>query len=312
VALQTSLEAIASKPGIPSDADAQPTLNNAQQATVNTRQMAQTFSIDSEGHIENNVQKLLEDPITYTQGLLRTLGPAELNAKGKDMCGQMRPVMSKYPFSPKAQVMANDQDVKAVFAPNSGMLWSFISANFGKVLAKQGSQYVPTGSGGVTVNPAFVAFVNRAAAFSDAAFPGGSPELHFTYTVKPELTPAMDTVHLSIDGTPVDFTAANSAAKTFTWPGNKQGVQMSLKFKGGSPIIYPGYDGLWGIFKFFSDGRPKGNSIEEPLVDRRGMVGTDGATSQPITVTFDVSANPPIFQPGYFSGLGCVAEVAKQ
>ena len=31
-------------------------------------------------------QKLLEDPIMYAEGLLRTLGPAELNGKGKALC----------------------------------------------------------------------------------------------------------------------------------------------------------------------------------------------------------------------------------
>src|SRR6185369_10790375 len=55
VAVLTSLEAI--PPGDITDAAAAPTLNNATQARVNVRQMAQSFSIDAEGHIENNVQK---------------------------------------------------------------------------------------------------------------------------------------------------------------------------------------------------------------------------------------------------------------
>jgi len=73
VTIQTSLEAIANQPGAPNDAAAAQTVNNATQAKVNTRQMAQAFSIDAEGHIEANVQKLLEDPITYLDALLRSI-----------------------------------------------------------------------------------------------------------------------------------------------------------------------------------------------------------------------------------------------
>ena len=43
------------------------------------------FRLDPNGHIETLVQKLLEDPITYVEALLRTLGPAELNGKGKGL-----------------------------------------------------------------------------------------------------------------------------------------------------------------------------------------------------------------------------------
>lgn len=311
VALQTSLEQIANQPGTPSDAAAAGTLSNAQQAIVNTRQMAQAFRIDQEGHVETTVQKLLEDPITYAQGLLRTLGPAELNAKGRDLCGQMRPLLAKYPFAPNAAAQATTAEVSALFKPQGGVLWQFVDANLQKALARQGSQFMPNSSAGVTINPAFLAFLNRAAAFSDAAFPGGAADPHFSYTVKPVFTSDIDTIHLAIDGQPADFTAANSAARRYNWPGTGQGVQMTLKFKSGSTIAYPAYDGLWGIFQFVASGKRQGNLVEEPLVDNRGRPALNAATGQPITVTFEIAATPAIFDRGYFSGLSCVAEVAR-
>ena len=100
VAIQTSLEAIANQAGAPNDAAAAQTVNNAMQAKVNTRQMAQAFTIDSEGHIETNVQKLLEDPITYLDAMLRSIDTPELNAGGKSLCGGFRPVLNKFPFNP--------------------------------------------------------------------------------------------------------------------------------------------------------------------------------------------------------------------
>jgi type VI secretion system protein ImpL len=310
VALQTSLEQIADQPGTPSDTAAAGTLSSAQQAILNTRQMAQAFRIDPEAHVETTTQKLLEDPITYAQGLLRTLGPAELNGKGKDLCGQMRPLLSKYPFSPNATALATVADIDAVFKPQGGLLWQFVDANLQKALTRQGAQFVPNSSGGITINPAFLGFLNRSAAFSSAAFEG-SPDVHFSYSVKPVLTSDIDTIHLAIDGQPNDFNAANSGAKKYNWPGTAQGVMMTLKFKSGSTIAYPAYDGLWGIFQFVAVGKRQGNLVEEPLVDSRGRPALNAANGQPITVTFEISATPPIFDKGYFSGMSCVAEVAK-
>jgi type VI secretion system protein ImpL len=311
VQLQTSLETIASKPGTVSDADAAPTLANAQQAIVNTRQLAQTFRIDSEGHIETAAQKLLEDPITNAQGLLRALGPAELNGKGKDLCAEMRPLFAKYPFSPNATAQATLQDIDAIFKPKEGALWAFYDANLQKVIARQGSQFAPAGGGGgITINPAFLGFLNRAGQFTDLAYANNSPDPHFTYTVKPVVSPDTDTIKLVIDGQTADFNAAG-AGKQFTWPGAAHGVQLTVKFKGSTPYEYPSYDGLWAVFQFVGDADKRvGSQIEMAL--RAGRQGRAVLyNSQPVIVRFDLAANPPVFDKGYFTGLACVAEVAK-
>ena len=310
VQLQTSLEAIASQPGTVTDAAAAPTLSNAQQAIVNTRQMAQTFRIDSEGHIETAAQKLLEDPITNAQGLLRALGPAELNGKGKDLCAQMRPLFSKYPFSPNATAQATLQDIDAIFKPKEGALWAFYDANLQKVLARQGSQFAPVAGAGMTVNPAFLSFLNRAAQFADLAYANNSADAHFTYTVKPVVSPDTDSIKLVIDGQPADFNAS-AAGKQFTWPGAAHGVQLTVKFKGSTPYEYPSYDGLWAVFQFVGDADKRvGSQIEMAL--RAGKQGRAVLyNGQPVIVRFDLAANPPVFDKAYFTGLSCVAEVAK-
>ena len=100
--------------------------------------MAQAFRIDSEGHIEGNVQKLLEDPIVYAEGLLRTLGPAELNGKGKALCAPFRALMSKYPFNPGATAEATLAEVNGVFRKPDGALWTFYDQNLQKLLTQAG------------------------------------------------------------------------------------------------------------------------------------------------------------------------------
>lgn len=311
VQLQTSLEAIANQPGTVTDAAAAPTLSNAQQAIVNTRQMAQTFRIDAEGHIETAAQKLLEDPITYARDMLGKLGPAELNGKGKDLCAQMHPLFSKYPFSANATAQATLQDIDAIFKPKDGALWAFYDANLQKVLTRQGSQFAPAaGAAGITITPAFLVFLNRAAQFTDTAYANNSPDPHLTYTVKPVPSPDTDTIKLVIDGQTADFNASG-AGKQFTWPGTAHGVQLTVKFKGSTPYEYPSYDGIWAVFQFVGDADKRvGSQIEMAL--RAGKQGRAVLyNGQPVIVRFDLAANPPVFDKGYFSGLACVAEVAK-
>ena len=76
----------------PDPATASTTLSNATNAKISVKQVAQGFNIDQETHLEATLQKLLEDPITNAEGLLRALGPAELNAKGKGLCAQFSAV----------------------------------------------------------------------------------------------------------------------------------------------------------------------------------------------------------------------------
>ncbi len=311
--LQGSLEGISGEGGAPNDAAAAGTLANAGQAKLTTRQMAQAFQRDPQGQIDSNSQALLEQPITYVEGLLRTLGPAELNGKGKGLCAQMRPVLSKYPFTPAATALATMAEVNAIFKPKEGAIWQFYDANLQKALTRQGPQFVPAAAGGgIQINPAFLAFLNRAAAFTDAAYAGGAADAQLHYTVKPVVSAETDSIKLTIDGQSVTFSGSSAAAKPFVWPGAAHGVQLVVKFKGGSEFTYPDYGGLWAVFQFVGDAdKHQGSLIEMSL--RGGKQGRPvlNPAGQPVTVSFEITAAPPVFDRGYFSGLGCVAEVAK-
>jgi hypothetical protein len=46
-----------------------------------------------------------------------------------------------------------------------------------------------------------------------------------------------------------------------------------------------------------------GNQLRQVLIP---------GTNQPYVIRLDITSNPPIFQKGYFSGTGCIAEVARQ
>ncbi len=126
------------------------------------------------------------------------------------------------------------------------------------------------------------------------------------------VSPDTDDIKLTIDGQSADFNGANSAAKTFIWPGATHEAHLSVKFKGGTEFPFPAYDGLWAIFQMVGDA----DKHTGPLVEMTLRSGRQGRpilnqAGQPVTVRFEISANPPIFDRGYFSGLACVADVAK-
>jgi type VI protein secretion system component VasK len=312
VTLQTSIENVAGQ-GQPNDAAAAQTLSNATQAKVTTRQMAQAFRLDSEGHIEAGVQKLLEDPIVYAEALLRTLGPAELNGKGKALCTQIRPVLAKYPFTATATVQATIDDINAVFKPKDGAIWQFYDANLQKALPRQGSQFAPSPTAGLQINSAFIGFLSRAAAFSDAAYAGGAAEPRLSYAVKLLPSQDIDAFKVQVDGQSGDF-AAGGAAKQFLWPGpGPHGLQYTIRLKGGSEVAFTGGEGLWSVFQFVNEAdRHTGTLIETtPRSGRAGRPALNPASGQPIVLRIDISVNPPVFDKGYFSGFGCVADIAK-
>lgn len=303
--LQSSIESIASQPA--NDAAAGQTLQIAQQARGTVGQIAQGFHIDSP--IQQTLQTLLTEPITNAERLLKGVGAAELNAGGRGVCNQINPVLAKYPFK-NVPTEATLPEIDAAFKPNDGAIWQFVNTKLApKYLTKQGSQYAAVGGGTVAIQPAFLNWINRAAAFSDVAFAGGSPDPHFNYTITPEVTPDMDKVTLVVDGQNNVFNA--TTLKNFTWPGNPHGVSLTITYKGGFQAQVTSFEGLWSVFHFVGEA----NRHNGPAIDWDATAGNPprqqkNAAGQPITIRFNIGANPPIFTPGYFT-FNCVSDVAR-
>jgi type VI secretion system protein ImpL len=315
-ALQTSLEQLASQPGQVNETAAAQVLSNAVNAKSAERAIAQAFPPDPEGKVDSTTQKLLEDPITYVEALLRTLGPAELNGKGKALCSQMRPLLSKYPFTPGATQQATLAEVNGVLRRPDGALWAFYDANLQRLLPKQGNQYVPASVGGITLSPAFVAFFNRWAALADALYAGGTTDPHLTYGLKPVPADGIQGLTLHLDGQVLNAPANGGPAKQFTWPGTTtREAKASVKF-GGTDLGWSDNDGLWAVFQFFEDAErwvPAGGAYQLEWTVRTGKKPLTLPSGKPLTVRFELNMGslPAVFEKGYLSKLGCVAEVAK-
>ena len=315
--LQNSVQQVASGGGA-SDPAAAATLQQANEARFTTQQIAQSFGVDKEGRVPDMTRKLMEDPITEVERVLKGIGPADLRAKGAALCGQFNALMSKYPFNLKSSVQATIDDVNRFFRPPDGALSQFYQQSLQPLVQKEGSRYSPKGGGTITVTQGFLGFFNRAAAFAEAAYPSGAQQPRINYTLRSDLTGTQQSIQLTLDGQSFSNTQGKSASKQFVWPGNPPAARMQVKF-GGDAFNWPNYDGVWAAFEFFGDSDekspPVGSVYRLEWTLRTGQSGRAVTTSagQPVSVRFDLDmmGSPPIFRKGYFSGWGCVADVAR-
>ena len=78
-------------------------------------------------------------------------------------------------------------------------------------------------------------------------------------------------------------------------------------------MAFTGGEGLWSVFEFVNEAdRHTGTLVETtPRSGRAGRPALNPTTGQPIVLRIDISVNPPVFDKGYFSGFGCVADIAR-
>jgi type VI secretion system protein ImpL len=277
---------------------------------MSVKQVAQGFNIDQETHLETTLQKLLEDPITNAEGLLRALGPAELNGKGKGLCAEFSAVTKKYPFNPAANPEASIAEVSQLLKPVEGALWKFYDANLKQALVKQGATYAATGT--IPLTPQFINFFNTAARLSDALYKPGAANPQLIYTLTPQRSEGIQSVTVTIDGQTLTASGAGGSGKTFNWPGAGQAA-LSGKF-GGPDLSFFSYTGTWAAFRLMGDAErwePSGAGYNLEWVVRVGGKPATLPSGAPLTVRFLVDQNGALFKKGSLAGLRCVSQVAK-
>ncbi len=310
--LQGSLDSLVQSPS--SDPAKNTTLSNATAAHAAAKQVSLTFNPDpTPAHMDATVLKLMEDPITYVENLLRSLGPATLNANGRNFCAEYRAMFSKFPFNRSSKVDATVDDVNSIFKSPEGKFWKFYSDNLAKLLPKP--DFIATTVDGVSLTPAFVSFFKKASAFGESLYAGNTPDPHFSYTLKSVQSDGIEGAVLNLDGQQVSYSGTNMVSKTLNWQaGGTHGATAT--YKRGGDTDWDKEEGLWAIFKFFYQADrtvPAGGGgyILE-------WVMRTGKDSKPLTIeggkelTVRFQADVPMFQKDFFASLACVAEVAKQ
>ncbi len=289
--LQSSVNTLTLNPA--PQPDTGPILAAAAAAKNTVGSIAQGFRIDNEGRVDSTVKKLMEDPITYVESLAGKVAPGALNGAGKVFCGQYNALANKYPFS-TSPAEATLQDVEAVFKPGTGALWMFYDANLKTILLRQGSQFVMSPSAPMHVSGQFISFMNHAAGISEALYPAGSPQPHFTYTLRQLPSKGIEKLSLVIDG---ETLSGDSQSKQFTWTGNpSSAAQATVNYPGGS-LEFAKEQGLWASFHFL-DGA-KWTPGPAPVLEWPIEIGHKPATlpdGTPVVIRYELSSGVQMFR----------------
>ena len=227
--------------------------------------------------------------------------------------------VSRFPassrFNPAATAEASLQDVNAIFRPRDGKLWTFYQESLQNLLQKQGAQYVANPAGGIQLTPAFIAFFNNAARFSDALYPGGANDPSLHYSLAPQPSDQISDIAVTIYG---QTTKKSASPKQYIWPGGgTQNVRISARLSGGSDFEFQNRDGLWSLFRFFADADPRspaGNGYLLEWVVRQGREGRPVMVEGKELVyrfVVDTGGAAPVFQKDFLNGMRCVPQAAR-
>ena len=308
VALQASLEQIAKAPPDQSDAAVSQAESNASQAKLATRQLANKFQLDREGRTHLIVQKLMEDPIVFAEGLLVSVGPAQLNGKGRAFCAPFQQLLVEYPFSSSSTVMASLDEVSALLQPGTGALWTFVDGQMSNYIVRQGPKFTEKPGSPVGISPAFIEFLNRAADFSRSLYRGDGAPPSLTFTMRAILSDAVPSLTVAIDGRPARFTRTSAASKVLTWTGSDAGEATLSGVVGDREKEILTFQGTWAIFKLFNRAR---------WFPGEGFYRVEWnaaeATGAPVNAVFDVTMGTakPILQPNFFGGVSCSGRITR-
>jgi type VI secretion system protein ImpL len=314
--LQTAVSQVADTPAgaAPDPNRALPVRQSADSVRNVVKKMGYTFKIDPDAHLETVTTKLLEAPIEYADALTKGMGAGEINAKARQFCGAFAGIAGKFPFNPTATAEVSVQELNAMFRPQSGRLWSFYSEALQSFLPKQGAQYVATPAGGIQLTPAFVAFFNNAARFSEAMYPGGANDPNLRYSLAPQRSDQIKDMSVTIDGQK----SKGTDSKQHVWTGSaNHNVQINAKLSGGSDFEFQNREGTWALFRFFADAdrwSRSGDGYYLEWIVRQGREGRPvmvGGKELTYRFMVDTGGAAPVFQKDFLIGMRCVSQAAR-
>lgn len=281
-------------------------VSNSEAAVAQT---AQTFSVDQQAHTERAFIALLKAPVDCVARMAPSPGAAA-NGGGASLCRGMNPLLSKYPFAPHSAVTATVPDVNAVFAPDTGLLWTTYNAGLNKVIVPSGSVYMPAPTAPGQVNQRFLADFNRAARISSTLYGSGSKSPTLTFTLRFLPGNGVKSATLIVDGQRI---APGSSAQLFTWNASTA-HEASLEYDG-QQIPQP-YQGTWALFQLLQQGEISRTGsgtyrVDFPISGNVTVAGRETNASSR-KASFELSGPGADFLVGGgLSGLSCSAQVIR-
>lgn len=197
--------------------------------------------------------------------------------KGQQWCTSVvvpfgRTLREHYPFARQGQDAAL-ADVADFYRPSSGILWGFYEATLKRDIAQVGARFErkPGAGGGSMYSPELVRFLDRSAHLSSVLFAprAEKPGVDFEVRVRP--SPGIAQVVVRIDGQQSDFHNGPERWFRFTWPGEGDQRQASLRIKGANIDETLVQEGEWGLFRLLDKGTLSVNPGERFFTVRFGL-----------------------------------------
>lgn len=128
----------------------------------------------------------------------------------------------------------------------------------------------------------------------------------FKFTLNPVPEPdVVEHVVLNINGSIQSTDAHGTPTKEFEWPGSGEGVNLEVRFVGGSDLNVARHPGLWGVWHFMDSGAEvKPNQFEWTLKQGSAKVKTSHGDDVVVRFTIDPS-KASVLRPRYFA-ITCV------
>jgi type VI secretion system protein ImpL len=299
--LQSDFHALAQNPGTPDPAQVKQAGESADAATQAATKTVDSGPLDQQFRNQDEVRRLLQEPIKNAEALLRR-APGEIaNGAGKSYCSVFVGVATKYPFDPSSSQDLTMDQLYAILGPTSDALKK-LKDDVKPFVLMVGNKYVANTAGTVKPSASFLYFLNKVVALSDTLYPTGSLPPKFSYTLK-QLPSNLEGVEMKIGN---EKLAGEGAPKTFVWTGAPEDVQVTSK-SGDVLDSFP--SDPWAAFKLVARARQLGGGKLEWVNENNGkpiMLSNGKQKSYDYQLQVSGTANP-FFD---LQGIKCVSQVA--
>jgi len=299
--LQTDIHALAQNPGAPDPAQLTSAGNSADSASQAVTKVITAVPVDQQFGNQDQVRRLLEEPIKNVEALLKR-GPIDIaNGTGKSYCAAFAGAVSKYPFDPNSLQDVSMDQLFAILGPTSDALKK-LKDDVKPFVLTVGNKYVRNPQATVKTSESFLSFLNHVTALSDTLYPTGSQPPKFSYTLK-QLPSNLEGVVLKIGS---ETLSGEGAQRTFIWTGASEDVLVTSK-SGDVLDSFPASS--WAAFRFVARAHQLGGGKLEWVSESNGrIVVLPNGKQKSYDYQLQVSGSTnPFFD---LQGMKCVSQVA--
>ena len=198
------------------------------------------------------IKSMLENLVDAGASQSRTAERQGLSTELKPITEQcVKTIAGRYPFALGAKADVLPDDFGQMFGVG-GQLDDFYNKRLAALVDTGATPwtYRPLTDGTKPPGGAALADFQRAAKIREAFFRSGGKTPGFKVDIRVlDMEGGLKELTLDVDGTPLKFTAGNTAAQTFSWPSARIASQIKLSGAAGStPQLF---EGPWALFRLF-------------------------------------------------------------